>query len=189
VLQLVIAHTWDGQPVPSSEQVTLKLSSAGRGRLRIRVMAPFHGDPAPTGRPGPTIGLWEHEVVELFVLGAPRDEPRDEPRDAPPVYTEIELGPHGHQLVLRLRGVRQVVGRLLPLEYETVIESARDVSRWRGEALLDRTLLPPTPHRINAYAIHGQGADRRYLALYPGPGEGPDFHRLEYFEEATLPGA
>ncbi len=185
MLKLVIKNTWDGRPIPLEEQVTLELSAADRNRLQIVVRAPFHGDPPPAGAPGPTIGLWEHEVVELFVLGASQE---DDP-DAPPVYTELELGPHGHQLVLRLRGVRQVVGRLLPLEYETRIDATGVLDAWCGVALLDRALLPPPPHRINAYAIHGTGDKRRYLALYPGPGEGPDFHRLECFEEVSLPDA
>ena len=56
------------------------------------------------------------------------------------------------------------------------------------EALLDRGFLPPAPHRINAYAIHGGApSERQYRALYPVPGEGPDFHRLAGFREVVLP--
>lgn len=184
MLRLVIAQTWDGQPVDSDEQVTLDLSAADGDRLHIRVRAPFHGDPAPAGRPGPTIGLWEHEVVELFVLGAPPDAPPD----APPVYTELEVGPHGHHLVLRLRGVRAVEEKLLPLQYTAAVVTSHGRDVWQGDALLDRSILPPPPHRINAYAISGVGAARRHLALYPVPGDGPDFHRLACFGEVTLPG-
>jgi hypothetical protein len=56
-----------------------------------------------------------------------------------------------------------------------------------GTAWLPRALLPPPPHRINAYSIHGAGDARRYLAWEPVPGEVPDFHRLERFVAATLP--
>jgi hypothetical protein len=50
--------------------------------------------------------------------------------------------------------------------------------------------VPEGPWRFNAYAIHGVGAARRYLAHFPVPGPRPDFHRLECFGalEAT-PGA
>jgi len=182
MVRLAIAQTWDGQPIPSADQVTLDLAAAGPERLRITVRAPYYGDPAPAGPPGPTIGLWDHEVVELFVVGA------GGPPEAPPLYTEVELGPHGHQLVLRLRGVRRVAQKLLPLDYDASIVSSGGGDVWLGDALLDRGLLPPPPHRINAYAIHGQGLARRHLALHPVPGDAPDFHRLAYFGEVTLPG-
>jgi hypothetical protein len=195
MVQLVIEKTWDAEPIGPEEQVTLDLSAADHERLRIRVRAPFYGDVAPAGPPRSTMGLWEHEVVELFVLGAGDASDAGEaggPPEAPPVYTEIELGPHGHYLILQLRGVRQVVPKLLarplPLDYEASLGSADGGDFWLGEALLDRALLPPPPHRINAYAIHGHGANRRHLALYPVPGDEPDFHRLACFREMTLPG-
>lgn len=169
-LALVVARTWDGAPARPDEQVQLWVDSLPE-RLRIRVEAPYHGDPAPPGAPGPFWGLWEHEVVELFVLG-PGER-----------YTEIELGPHGHHLVLRLDGVRRPVETLLPIEYQARIRG----DRWEGEALLSRALLPPGPHRLNAYAIHGLGSARRYLAWTPAPGEGPDFHRLDVFPPVDLP--
>lgn len=138
--------------------------------LRITVDAPYHGDPPPAGPPGPTDGLWDFEVVELFVVGAADDEGR-------PRYTEIELSPHGHHLVLELAGERNIVRRLLPLEYRAVV----DGKRWSGEAILEGRFLPPPPYRGNAFAIHGRGAGRRYLAATPVPGERPDFHRVTCF--------
>ena len=66
--------------------------------------------------------------------------------------------------------------------------SARnDVVLWRGEALLPYRWLPPGPHRVNAYAIHGVGEARRHLAHAPLPGEKPDFHQVESFVAAVLP--
>jgi hypothetical protein len=46
--------------------------------------------------------------------------------------------------------------------------------------------LPPGLGRVNAYAIHGQGANRRYLAAYSVGGTAPDFHRLDRFVPLTL---
>lgn len=168
-LALHVARTWSGEPIEADEQVTLHLYDDGD--LMIAVEAPAHGDPAPEGPPGPRPALWEHEVVELFVLG-PGER-----------YTEIELGPHGHHLVLRLHGVRNAVESGLPLDFRAEVEGAR----WRGLARVPRDLLPPPPHRINAYAIHGQGAARRYLAMSPVPGDKPDFHRLGHFIDIQLP--
>ena len=107
----------------------------------------------------------EHEVVECFIAG-PEDR-----------YLEVELGPHGHHLVLRLNGIRQIEERELPLEYEVV----RAGDRWSGRALIPFHWLPERPWRVNAYSIHGQGASRRYLAAMPGHGDTPDFHQLDSF--------
>lgn len=171
-LALPIAHTWDGQPVPPAEQVQVWLSADSDG-LWLELVAPFHGDPPPEGPPGPTWGLWDHEVVELFVLG-PGER-----------YTEVELGPHGHHLLLRLQGRRQVVDKLLPLD----VQVARTADRWTARVHLPSSCLPERPWRGNAYAIHGTGAARRYLAWTPPGGPTPDFHRLETFPPLDLPPA
>lgn len=170
---LTIAHTWNGAPLDPAEQVNLTLETVGAG-LRVVVEAPYHQDPAPPGPAGPCPGLWNYEVVELFVVGEDSTGPR---------YTEFELSPHGHHLVLCLAGVRQIVEQGLPLSYTASIAA----SRWHGEMWLPHLLLPPSPHRLNAFAMHGLGPSRRYLAMAPVPGEAPDFHRLQYFLPWTLP--
>ncbi len=170
-IRLVIASTWEGAPAAPGERVTLLLEDDGE-TLRVSVDAPRHDDPPPDAPPGPVWGLWEHEVVELFVLGP--DE----------TYTELELGPHGHHLLLRLAGRRNVVERMLPVDARWGDRGAD--GRWRVDAVLPAAVLPPRPWRINAYTIHGKGGGRRYLAWSPAPGEAPDFHRLETFR--TVPG-
>ncbi|MBW2421672.1 MAG: hypothetical protein JRH19_24240 [Deltaproteobacteria bacterium] len=161
---LEIAGSWDGAPLRPEERVHLELGLDG-GALEIRVSAPFYRDPAPPAPAGSFDGLWQWEVVELFLLG--EDER----------YLEIELGPHGHYLVLRLQGARRLIEKGLPIEYEV----ERDAERWRGLARVPSELLPPAIQGGNAYAIHGSGDARRYLALHPVPGPEPDFHRLELF--------
>lgn len=164
-MRLPIASTWDGRPIEPAERaevvVTRELAS-----LRLAIDAPLHGDPPPAGPPGPTAALWEHEVVELFVAGP--DER----------YLEIEVGPHGHHLVLWLEGVRRPVMERLPL----ALDVRRAGARWRAVATTDaRVPLPEAPWRVNAYAIYGVGDARRWLAHAPVPGERPDFHRLDRF--------
>jgi hypothetical protein len=168
-LELRIAKTWDGFPLAEADQVVVRLDWES-GDLRIRVDAPFYDDPAPTQAPGPTWALWEHEVVEVFLLG-PDDN-----------YTEIELGPHGHHLVLRLAGCRNLVARELPLD----LQIERDRDRWRGIARVSAEHLPHPIQRLNAYAIHGAGMQRIYAAWAPVPGPEPDFHRLKCFPEVVL---
>lgn len=166
---LLVRSSWQGEPVGEAETATVALT-ATRGGLLIQVDAPFHDDPPPPHPAGPTSGLWNHEVVEVFIAG-PQQR-----------YTEVELGPHGHHLVLRLEGIRNAAESELPLDY--VVK--REGGCWRGRARLPWTYLPKPPHTANAYAIHGQGDLRRYLAAHPVPGDEPDFHRLACFVPVDL---
>lgn len=172
-VRLVVAHNWDGArlAVPAA---TVSLV-ATPDHLRVEVSAPYHRDPVPPAEAGPLDGLWNHEVVELFVAGAAGEDGR-----VP--YTELELGPHGHHLVLRLDGVRSVVEKALPLVFDAQIEA----ETWRGVAEVPWSYLPKGPWTGNAYAIHGTGEQRRYRAAFPVPGTAPDFHQPDRFRPLDL---
>jgi len=47
--------------------------------------------------------------------------------------------------------------------------------------------IPSSPRTPNAFAIHGIGDERRFLAWVPVPGSAPDFHRLHHFPHVELP--
>lgn len=158
-----LAGTWDGSALRPEERTTIELRLGEP--VEVLLEATAYGDPPPPAPPGRCDALWNHEVVELFVLG--RDER----------YLELELGPHGHWLALHLEGRRRIVASELALDYHV----RRDGDRWHGRARFERALLPPDPRAANAYAIHGTGEARRHLAWQPVPGDVPDFHRLEHF--------
>ena len=170
-VEIVIDQLWDGQPARADETVTVRLEGGGDDFLLLHIDAPFHGDPAPEAPAGPTWALWEHEVVELFVLGLNER------------YLEVEVGPHGHHLVLRLVGVRNATERLLPL----AVDARIDGDRWTATAWIPRGYLPTGASHLNATAVHGVGEARRYLSWAPLPGDAPDFHRIEAFRAVTLP--
>lgn len=156
---------WRGKQVTLTHPVEAILSLDATS-LHLHITAPYFDNDAPPHPPGSTPRLWEHEVVELFILG----------EDAR--YLEMEFGPHGHYLLLDLHGERQLVEQAMPCTYEAHIEGAR----WRGHATIDRALLPPAPSHFNLYAIHHLRAEtrRRHLALAHDAAQ-PDFHKLSCF--------
>jgi hypothetical protein len=161
---LVVEHTWDGQALPEPDRARFTLT-LGKADLLVEVDARFRDDPPPPSPPGPTDRLWEYEVAELFLLGDDQ------------CYLEIELGPHGHHLVLEIHGPRNVLRSGMPIEYT----ATREGTRWHGRARVPTAWLPPGLRAANAYTISGSGAERRYAAACPVPGPAPDFHRLECF--------
>lgn len=168
---LTVAADWRGRPIPVQQWRNLELWRSGE-YLYCSVEAPLIGDPAPKAPPGRLWELWEHEVVELFIGGP----------DAR--YFEVEFGPHGHYLALQLEGEHNIVGYDLLIEYRAWLEGD---DRWRAEARIPWDLLPPAPHRLNAYAMSGPSDARRRLALYELSGDAPDFHQTSSFRPQKIP--
>ena len=160
---LKIEHTWNGERARKGEAVSVAME-LGEVELSLRVDAPFYGDPPPDSD-----DLWTYEVVEVMLVGAAD------------TYLEVELSPHGHYLVLLLRGERSVVHRGVVLDYRADIEGGR----WCGVAHIPIGYLPFETNRLNAFAMHGTRQKRRYLAWRPTGGQHPDFHRLAEFGAFT----
>ena len=89
--------------------------------ITIKVDAPFYNDPAPpersvqdsSGDPQKDkalMGLWDYEVVEAFFLSSKTQQ-----------YLEVEVGPHGHHLVLFLNGRKNIIKECLPIKWEVSI--------------------------------------------------------------------
>jgi len=169
-MRIDVDKTWRGVPLPRDQAATVRLSDEGSG-LRVRVDAPWYRDPAPATPPGALDGLWNHEVVEVFVAGP----------GAPVPYTELELGPHGHHLLITLRGVRQDTARALPTEVTASTDRRGGRLMWRAQARIDAAHLPPRPWTVNVCAIHGVGDERVYESHVALPGEAPDFHQPARF--------
>lgn len=178
---MTIANLWDGSRADSSEQVAVSVRTVGE-EVIVTVDAPFYNDPPPPGPSGSTDQLWDHEVVEVFFLGRAER------------YVEIEMSPHGHYLVLKLQGARNIAAKGIPIDFHVAHNRAGPTvsgKRWTGVARIPKSLLPDGPYCWNAYSIHGTGADRRYLSLYPVPGPGfyddiADFHRIGFFRPIDL---
>ena len=156
--------SWNGEPVPPWLVATVHLAWDGEA-LTVTTDAPFHRDTAPPSPAGSTPGLWNYEVVELFVARE---------AEGGVEYTELELGPHAHYLLLRFRGVRA----LLDGPHEIEVSSTILAERWSGRAIVPRRLLPmgfPEGCVVNANTIHGQPRHYHTAARLRSPA--PDFHR------------
>lgn len=164
--ELVIARTWSGDPVAVAAQVVVAIENDA---VHVAVTAHFRGDPPPPGPPCALPGLWNFEVVELFIVGAPYH------RSAP--YLELEVGPFGHWLAWSFSGYREKSAE----HTVTPPDVRRDVSTWEAQWRLPIAALPPGPWRVNAFAIHGPPDARVYLAATSLGGERPDFHRVDEF--------
>lgn len=159
-----IAKRWNGDALPAAAAVSFELERRPQGLL-IDFCAPFYQDPLPAEAAGSTPELWNYEVVEFFVASGE-------------LYTEIELGPGGHFLMLKLDGYRHCLSQGHQLRYKTY----QAAGFWMGTALIALADLPPEPWTFNAYAIHGQASTRQYLTAFPGAAPAPDFHQLESFQ-------
>ncbi|KAM7168096.1 UPF0462 protein C4orf33 homolog [Macrochelys suwanniensis] len=175
-LEYKITNTWDSIKV-MHEPVIIRFKAGDQG-LIMEVNSLFFDDPsAPSGEPGkPFDGLWDYEVVESFFLNS---ETKD--------YLEVELCPHGQHLVLLLSG-----GNCFEKGLDLIFKADINWNKWNGTALIPWRYFPPGVDKMNSYAIHGSGIGRTYEALYPIPrediesGQGPNFHRLEYFKRFSL---
>jgi hypothetical protein len=192
-----ISSRWDGSVLPLDDQIFITIESLEENLpepvLVISVDAPFYDDPVPRCDTDDACennslnfdGLWNYEVVEVFIKGK-LDK-----------YIEIEMGPHGHYLLLALDGYRHCFKRKIePISYEAKISGAR----WIGKLVAPIHILPPPTgipeamFSFNAYGIHegpespNNDSDTRvYCCAFPPAKPGgdylvPDFHKLELFQ-------
>ena len=96
-----ILTTWNNQPL-EHEPIRIRMHwkferMTGRPHKRVVVVefeAPLFDDKPPSDCPGICPGLWNYEVVEFFFANDKKQ------------YLEVEVGPHGHWLVLLHKGYR-----------------------------------------------------------------------------------
>ncbi|CAJ0580310.1 unnamed protein product, partial [Mesorhabditis spiculigera] len=170
-MELSIKTTWDGHPTnhPPTE-IKLGFKEGDSPVVTIDFTTPYYNDPPPPKPNGYTDGLWDYEVVEVFVAN---DKQK---------YVEMEFGPHGNWLIYLLDGVRKPfnMGESLTPKVQNKLEG----DLWTAHMEVPLAFFPPDATSLNAYAIHGTGDNRVYEALSPAVGNfsGPDFHKLQFFK-------
>ena len=70
------------------------------------------------------------------------------------------------------------------MKYTSTINHASNT--WQGTAEIPLSYIPRGVNKMNAYAIHGTGANRTYWAANKVGGTAPNFHQLQSFFPLVL---
>ncbi|KAI6212078.1 hypothetical protein M3Y96_00502100 [Aphelenchoides besseyi] len=174
-----IDKTWDNKPIEDHDPISIQMNwlfqkmdgEPHKRAIRVQITATLFDDPeAPNDFCGPCSDLYNYECVELFFMNEQGQ------------YLEVELGPHGHWLVLLHESYRKCFNNGEEIELE--VQNRFDGDQWICTAEIPLAYLPGAVTRFNCYALHGSGENRHYEALGPmtdGLLKTPDFHRKEYF--------
>uniref|UniRef100_A0A915EFL0 Piezo non-specific cation channel R-Ras-binding domain-containing protein n=1 Tax=Ditylenchus dipsaci TaxID=166011 RepID=A0A915EFL0_9BILA len=179
-----IKHSWDGKVVPHEPfKISMRWhferqpGKPHKRVIRVEIRGPLFDDPDPPNEyAGPTPGLWNYEVVELFFANEKGH------------YLEVEytqsfyVGPHGHWLVLLHSAYRECFNKGEETELE--VQNVHQGAEWICNFEIPLAYMPGNVTKFNAYAIHGSGVERHYEALYAvtdGTFKEPDFHKLQFF--------
>lgn len=194
------SNLWDGSAPHSTvfdsqigkSAYSIKFSfDINSGSMIIDVDAPFFNDPPPTFPPGRMEGLWDHEVVEIFLApGVLFEDVESSP------YLEIEIGPFGHYYLCMFPSQGDFYNKNDEIDLDRVPRVLVDHTRMRWSASLSiPSYLLPEPDckddlsicwMMNACAIHGQTNSRVHHSYSPVLGKKPNFHQLRSFVPLLL---
>lgn len=170
-LLLPIKNLWDGSFCPDDRLFAQVGISTTREGLQVQVQAPMlHEQRVPDAPTGSRVdGLWEYDVVELFLVGPGHQ------------YLEIELGAGGHFLILGFDSVRHRENSYE--SFEPILRFERTGEKmWRSSLVIPWKMVPENLRGINAFAI----MSGQHLSFAPIPGKEPDFHQPDTYPQATL---
>lgn len=165
-LHLHIDKLWDGSDCPDDRLVAEVFLSQTKEGIHLQAQAPMlHEQKVPDAPTGSRVeGLWEHDVVELFLVGPGHQ------------YLEIELGAGGHFLALGFDSIRHRSNA-----YETFAPILRfertNEKTWKSSMTIPWKMVPENLRAFNAFAIMAG----QLLAYSPVPGEQPDFHQPDHY--------
>jgi len=188
---LSISKLWDGTTSSlepdNGYKINIDIDNMS-GEIILIIDAPFFNDPPPqlnhinnskdTKR---YIGLWNYEVVEVFISDC---------RGAN--YLEINIGPFGNYYLKSITTYDQ--NDMINVDREPTVKINAHTNRWNAKVYIPYSIIPEpdtgfdieTPlaikWHVNAFAIHGNKDSREYLAATALPGKSPNFHQPKYFE-------
>jgi len=170
-LQLRVDRLWDGSVCPDDRLWGLLGISQTKEGIQVWVEAPMlHEQRVPDAPMGSRVeGLWEYDVVELFLVGPGH------------CYLEIELGAGGHFLVIGFDSIRH---RSHAYEtFEPIVRFEKTGEKvWRSQIVIPWKIIPENLRALNAFAIMAG----QFLAYAPVPGTEPDYHQPDWYPAASL---
>lgn len=169
--KLHLDHLWNGNVCPDDRLWADVEISQNKEGIIVRVQAPMLLEQTiPDAPMGSRVeGLWNFDVVELFLVGAGHQ------------YLELELGAGGHFLILAFDSIRHRSNSYESFQPIVRFEKTAE-KHWVSEVTLPWKIIPENVRALNAFAIMA-GQFLSYGAL---PGNEPDFHQPDFFPAASL---
>lgn len=170
-LELRVERLWNGEVCVDDRLWADVAVSACKDGLAVRVTAPvLHEQSVPEASLGARLdGLWEYDVVELFLVGPGHQ------------YLELELGAGGQYLLLGFDSIRRRSQTYEDLDLVVKFEKTAQKT-WASEVVLPWAVVPENIRALNAFAyMAGQ-----YMAYEAVPGKEPDFHQPDVYPSVSL---
>ena len=196
-----ISKLWNGKSLDISSsskpiEISMRVHPIAKS-LELQILAPYFGTSTIPDHPiGRCPRLYDFEVVEVFIASSNKRH-QDDPASTP--YFEVIVGPHGHYLAISHTGQgkwSECNDTILFQNPPPRIQISADQKSWTAVLHIPYDLLPEPVEdlnsqfslnwKFNAYAIHGNEAERVYMAMNPVPGETPNFHQLKHFVPLAL---
>lgn len=112
-------------------------------------------------------GLWEHDVVEIFLQSGNPETP----------YLEIQLSPSAQKFALQIERPRKQF--FTPLNFDFCGQSIIEDDTWTAQIEVDFPCRGTL--RGGIFACLGPETKRNYFAMNPNCEDIPDFHRPDLF--------
>lgn len=150
---------FNGQQKQKQNPYSIKFALLSNMDIIIEVDAPFYNDPPPPPPSTPSSSLssspykyehlYKHEVVEIFLSSfcdneKDNDNDSSSPTDTSRPYLEVQLGPHGHYMIVYFTNEGDFANQDLGIELDTLPLTTIDhsLSRWHSRLILPNYLLP-----------------------------------------------
>lgn len=144
---------------------SIKFTLLSNMDIIIEIDAPFYNDPPPpssvSSGPCKYEHLYQYEVVEIFLSSfcdgndSNKDNDSTSPTSRP--YLEVQLGPHGHYMIVYFTNEGDFANQDLGIELDTMPFTTIDHSlgRWHSTLILPNYLLPDaTACMLSSSAAH-----------------------------------
>ncbi|MBI2475028.1 hypothetical protein HYV69_01240 [Candidatus Uhrbacteria bacterium] len=170
-ITLRVDHLWNGE-VCQNDRVFADIEiSEHQNGFNVKVESPVLHDqkiPIEAATGSRVEGLWNYDVVELFLVGPGHR------------YLEIELGAGGHFLILGFDRIRHCSNEYK--NFQPILSHKKTLGKtWVSELMIPWKIVPENLRALNVFMI----ASGQFLSYSPLPGDKPDFHQPDFYPYAS----